>query len=64
MACGDEARQQKEWSRTARTALPPLLLFMGHVDTPSANNQSHDFSSLPPRIDTTAASSEAANTHS
>ena len=58
MAFGDEARQQNEWSRTARTALLLFLLFMCHVDTTSANDQPHDFSSLPPHIDTTSASSK------
>jgi len=32
---------------------------MCHVDTTSANDQPHDFSSLPPHIDTTSASSKA-----
>jgi len=36
-----------------------FLLFMCHVDTTSANDQPHDFSSLPPHIDTTSASSKA-----
>jgi len=62
MAFGDEARQQKEWSRTARTALLLFLLFMGHVDTTSASDQSPDFSSLPPHIGTTSASSRVPNT--
>jgi len=59
MVFGDEARQQNEWSRVARITLLLFLLFMSPVNTTSANDQPHDFSSLPPYIDTTSASSKA-----
>ncbi len=58
MVCGDEARRRNECSRVARTALLLFLLFRCPVDTMSANNQPHDFSSLPPHIDTESASSK------
>jgi len=59
MAPSDEAQQQNEGSRVARPEPLLFLLFMCHVNITLANHQSHDFSSLPPHIDTTSGASKA-----